>query len=235
MAIIQFGGGVAEARGSVGGTVFSRNKAGAYMRNRVTPVNPGSSFQQNVRFAVATLASRWVEILTPAQRAAWETYSANVLLPNSLGQPRDVGGIAMYIRSNAPRVAFPYMTPVFVDDAPTIFDLGTFTQPDNLVFSEAAQTLSMGFDNTDAWANESGAAMMVYIGGPQNPSKQFYKGPYRFGEAILGDDTTAPTSPESINSPFPFVAGQNMYARVNVTRLDGRLASSFQARTLASA
>jgi len=43
---IKFGGGVVDARGSLAGNVFSRNKSGAYMRARVTPVNRTPHFNR---------------------------------------------------------------------------------------------------------------------------------------------------------------------------------------------
>lgn len=228
MAVIRMGGGVAAASGSVGGTVFSRNRSGPYMRNRSMPINPGSEFQQNVRFAVALLASRWVETLTPAQRAAWEAYALNVPLTGPLGDPRNVGGIGMYIRSNAPRVAFPYLTPTVIDDAPTIFDLGTFTQPVIGVADAAADTVSVGYTNTDEWANESGSGMYFYLSRPNNPSINYFKGPYRWCGYVAGDDAVPPVGPIALDAPFPFEVGHKLFLRVNVTRVDGRLASSFR-------
>lgn len=234
MAVIRLGGGVAAASGSVGGTVFSRNRSGPYIRNRSVPVNPGSTFQQNVRFAVAQLASRWVETLTPAQRASWELYALNVPLPGPLGDPRNVGGIGMYIRSNAPRVAFPEMTPVIIDDAPAIFDLGTFTEPTIESVAPATNEITFAFTNTDDWAGEDGAAMLFYVSRPTNPSINFFKGPYRYCNYVLGNGTTPPTTPTTFFTPFPFEVGQKLHVRVNVTRVDGRLASSFRDSVIAS-
>ena len=57
MALIKTGPAVAVISGSVGGTVFSRNKGGAYMRNRSIPVNPQSAAQVVVRAAMAFLTA----------------------------------------------------------------------------------------------------------------------------------------------------------------------------------
>lgn len=226
-ALALFGGGVAAYSGSIGGVTFARNKAGAYARNRTIPVNPGSARQQTVRFGMAQLATRWVETLTDVQRASWETYAANVHLPNPLGQLRDVGGIGMYVRSNAPRITSVTPPLPIVDDAPTIFDLGTFTEPAALVVTAAADTVDWGYLNTDAWAGEDDSAMLVYGSRPQNQSVNFFKGPYQFIGAVLGA-VVPPTSPEIMNLAFPVVVGQKVFFRCNVTRVDGRLASSFR-------
>lgn len=228
MAIFTPGGGVAAIRGSVGGNVYAANKAGPYIRNRAVPINPGSARQQAVRFAMAELVTRWVETLTPAQRAAWETYADAVHLPNSLGFPRNVGGIGMYVRSNVPRLSAVAPVPAVQDDAPTIFDLGTFTAPTIGAVSEATQQVSWAFDDADGWANEDGGAMLIFGSRPQNPSINFFKGPYRVMGTIPGSGTTPPTSPVTVNLPFPVVVGQKVFFRCRVTRADGRLASSFR-------
>lgn len=57
MALVQFGGGILDARGSIGGQVFSKNRFGNYMRARITPVNPNSARQAVVRAIVQALAA----------------------------------------------------------------------------------------------------------------------------------------------------------------------------------
>lgn len=225
MALTKYGGGVAAISGSIGGTTFSHNKGGSYARNRTVPVNPGTSYQSDVRQAMADLTSKWLSVLTALQRAAWDTYALNVELPNPLGDPRNVGGIAMYVRSNVPRLQAALTR---VDDAPTIFNLGDYTAPGPLSASEATQQISVAFDNTDDWANEDGGALLCYASRALNPSVSAFKGPYRFQYAIVGDPVTPPTSPVTEGAPFPFLEGQNMGLRFRVTRADGRLSSSFR-------
>jgi len=225
MALIRLGGGVADIRGSIGGWTFSRNRGGAYIRNRVVPVNPGSPYQQAIRFAVAELTTRWVEVLTDPQRIAWELYAESVPLPNSLGDPRNVGGIAMYVRSNVPRLTSFDPALTVVDDAPTIFDLGTFTPPVCTGVDATAATATFTFTDTDEWANEVGGAMQFFGSRPKNPSIRSFKGPYRAMGTVLGA-AMPPTSPVVLDLQFPYEADHLFHYRVNVTRADGRLASS---------
>jgi hypothetical protein len=235
MASFLPGGGVAAVSGSVGGTTFSRNRGGPYMRVRAIPVDPGTTYQTAVRAIVSDLTSRWLNTLTAAQRAAWDTYALNVELPGPLGNMRNVGGLAMYVRSNVPRLQASASTYPRVDDAPTVFNLGDFTYPSLGNASEAAQTASLVFDNTDDWANEDNAGMLVYGSRAQNASRNFFKGPYRQCHDIQGDSTTPPTSPATVTWPFPFQQGQRVFAQVRVTRADGRLSSPFRHWTLAIA
>ena len=59
-----------DARGKLGGQVFSKNRAGAYVRTKVTPVNPRTAAQQLSRNILGALSASWSG-LTEAQRRAW--------------------------------------------------------------------------------------------------------------------------------------------------------------------
>lgn len=59
-----------DARGKLGGQVFSKNRAGAYVRTKVTPVNPRTAAQQLSRYILGSLSASWSG-LTEAQRRAW--------------------------------------------------------------------------------------------------------------------------------------------------------------------
>lgn len=213
------------ASGKLGGTVFSHNKGGPYTRSLVIPVNPATPFQEAVRLIQADLANRWVNNLTSAQRDQWDAYALAVPLPNALGDPKTIGGNAMYIRSNVSRVQAGEPR---VDDGPAILDLGSYTAPTIAAPGAAAGTVDISFDNTDDWANEDDAALLIYISRGKNPTINFFKGPYRFAGVVQGDGTTPPVSPATITLPFAVVATQRVFFRFNVSRVDGRLATDFR-------
>lgn len=228
MAIIRTGGGVASISGSVGGTTYSHNRGGAYMRTRAVPTNPNTTFQQVIRSAVAQLASLWTTTLTDAQRAAWETYADNVLLPNALGDMINIGAVAHYIRSNVPRLQ-TYITDVDrVDDGPTSFNLGDYTPPVVASLTSSGRQWSITFNDADDWANEDGAVMYLYGSREQNPGVNYFKGPYRFMGAIQGNSTTPPTSPHAATNPFDVAVGNKAFMRACVSRADGRYSTPFR-------
>lgn len=70
MAKIKFGMMMTDARGKLGGQVFSKNKGGAYVRTKVTPTNPQTAAQTTARSLFASISSAWSS-LTAAQIAAW--------------------------------------------------------------------------------------------------------------------------------------------------------------------
>ncbi|MCK5439380.1 MAG: hypothetical protein KAI97_05525 [Gemmatimonadetes bacterium] len=211
--------------GSVGGIVASHNRGGAYFRNRSIPTNPNSVQQQAVRGIMASLTSHWNNTLTAAQRTAWDTYALNVELPNSLGDPRNVGGLGMYIRSNVGRIQATFGR---IDAAPPIFNLGEFTNPTWDNFDAAADTFDTNFTTGDDWVSEDGALALLYSSRPQNPTINFFKGPYRLVGAIVGNSGTPPTSPNSGNAAFAFEVGQRVFMKFSISRADGRLSLPFR-------
>lgn len=72
MAKIKFGMMMTDARGKLGGQVFSKNRAGAYIRTKVTPSNPQTRAQSAVRSNLGTLSTAW-NLLTAAQITGWNT------------------------------------------------------------------------------------------------------------------------------------------------------------------
>ncbi len=219
---------VADPRGSVGGVTFSRNAGGAYMRTRVTPTNPNTPNQQIVRSALAMLSARWVEILTPTQRTAWDTYAQNVLMPNKHGDMINVGGIGMYIRSNVPRIQLGIPVAPIVDDAPTTFDLGMFGQLAIASVTASSSIALVIFDVNDEWVDEDASHLLCYDGLSQNASINYFKGPYNLNGSEEGDSITPPTSPASFSlSNLPAVNNRT-FLRFQVSRADGRLSADFR-------
>ncbi len=97
---IKFGALVVDGRGKIGGQVASRNRAGAYMRNKVTPVNPNTSFQQDARALLTELAQGWRD-LTQAQRDAWNSAVQDFAKTDVFGDIKSPTGFNLYVRLNA--------------------------------------------------------------------------------------------------------------------------------------
>jgi len=213
-----------QASGSVGGLTYSHNAGGMYTRSRTIPTNPATAAQVAVRNAMSQLVVRWGTTLTAVQRNAWAVYAANTPVVNALGDAVNRSGQQMFLRGNVIRVQEGAPE---ADDGPTTFDLGGFTAPTFSV-SEATQLISVGFEDTDLWANEDDSFAAVSASRPQSPGVNFFKGPYRRAGTIDGDAVTAPTSPQTIAVPFPVVAGQKLFLEFRVSRVDGRLSSPFR-------
>lgn len=207
---------VTQASGSVGGTTYSHNRGGLYQRARSIPTNPASSFQVAVRDFVADVTNRWLTTLTQAQRDGWDVYATQVLLPDSLGEPRNVGGIGMYLRSNVPRLQGSLTR---IDAPPVVYNLGVFTTP--VLTATAPTTLSVAFTAADPWHAAGGGGLVLASRG-QNGSINFFAGPYRFAGIIASGDA----SPKVLTAPFPLTAGQKVFCQFRATQPDGRLSAA---------
>ena len=100
MARILFTAMVAEARGKLNGNVFSRNKGGAVIRNKVTPINPNTSHQSLQRAYQSDISKAWAGDLTDDQRKGWSTYGQQIGAKSIFGNSLILSGIATYIRIN---------------------------------------------------------------------------------------------------------------------------------------
>ncbi|KKM85978.1 hypothetical protein LCGC14_1283680 [marine sediment metagenome] len=232
MALVRYGGGILDARGSIGGQVHSRNRFGAYIRARVTPVNPRTFRQAVVRAIVGAQSGEWSNTLTQLQRDAWEVYADAIVFQNKLGAQIKLTGFNHFIRSNAIRAqsAAP-----FVADGPGVLTLAPPDETMLAVVDEATQLISVSFDNTQPWANQTGGIMPVFMSSPKQIGTNFIGGPFRFAGAVIGDLTTPPTSPETFPVPFPVAQNQVVVVRARVSEEDGRLSELFRSQSSVTA
>lgn len=217
MALIRFAEGQ-QRSGSIGATVYSHNRFGAYIRARSVPVNPNTSRQIQIRNAVRSLTILWQNTLTQVQRDAWDVYAANVPWQNKFGDDVRLTGLAHYVRSNTARLARGGAT---IAAAPVIFNLAAAELGLVCTASEATQLVTCNYDDTQTWATEAGAFQFFYMGLPQNAAITFFGGPFRF--INVADGATPAVSPGIFAAPFPFAAGQRLWVQSRIARADGRL------------
>jgi hypothetical protein len=223
MGLVKFGQGVAAISGKVGGSVFAHNKGGTYVRNWVKPTDPNTDRQSAVRQIMSDLMSHWNDNLTPDQREAWKTYAENVTVLNRFGDPITIPAISWFGGCNTQRVN---ATLNRIDDAPIIFNRGVGDDLIAVVASEATQQLSVSFNAGLDWVDEDQSALLVYCSRPQNPSLEFFRGPYRLTDYIEGDSVAPPGPPVVMDAPFPFVEAQKLFYRFVITRADARYTPS---------
>jgi hypothetical protein len=96
---IKFGSIVVAGSGKIGGHVAARNRAGAYMRTKVTPVNPNTSFQAAVRNVLSALSTGW-GALTPGQRTEWNGAVDSFKSTDVFGDIKRPSGFNLYVALN---------------------------------------------------------------------------------------------------------------------------------------
>jgi len=232
MALIKFGGGITEMRGSMAGNVYSRNKSGAYIRSRTKPINPNTALQQVVRATLAFLTSRWSDTLTIAQRAAWNLYGSNVAMLNKLGESIYLSGFNHYIRCNS---ILKRSARTLVDAGPVIFEIPEADPTFSITASEATQLVQYTFDDTMAWNIEDNGWMHLFGGQPQNGQRNFFGGPWKLAHALAGAALGGAVSPANSAHPFVIAEGQRIWVYGRITRADGRLSQPFRNNVLVSA
>lgn len=100
MAKIVLSALLTDISGKSGGTVFSKNKGGAYLKNRVVPSNPQTAKQIGVRSRISSLSQAW-KSLTSEQQAAWQGATPSFQYVNNLGQLRSYTAQALFMALNS--------------------------------------------------------------------------------------------------------------------------------------
>jgi len=228
MALIKYGGGVTQASGSIGGNTFARNRFGNYTRSRTKPVNPNSTAQGLSRSSLAYLAQYWNATLSVEERGSWETYAGSVPGLNRLGESVYLTGFNEFLRSNIIRLQNELAV---IEAGPTVLTLPETDPTFAIVATEADQKIAVTFDEDLPWDSEAGAKMYIYAGEPQNPTRNFFKGPWKLaGSLSNGAETGA-----KIDSPYTLVTGQKIWCYARIQRADGRLSNPFRGDVLVTA
>lgn len=129
MGLVKFGGGVAGVSGKIGGTVYSRNQAGAYARNWAKPVNPSSGRQTSVRTQFSNGSSGY-SLLNALKVSAWAGYAATLTRVNRQGANYTPSGRQMYMETaqNLAQLGLAALSaPSAWSNVPTITVIGAIT------------------------------------------------------------------------------------------------------------
>lgn len=97
--LIKFGSIVTAGRGKLGGHVYSRNRAGAYVRTNITPSNPQTSFQQAGRAILTQLSQAW-SALSASQIKAWNAAVGSFERTNVFGDSKKLSGKNLFVSLN---------------------------------------------------------------------------------------------------------------------------------------
>jgi hypothetical protein len=182
MALIKMGALAQDVRGSLNGSVFSRNRGGAYVRSKVSPVQPISKWSGLVRCIFAAISRQWSSTLTDAYRANWEAFSAVHPIANVFGDSVILSGVACYLKVNA------YLRMcgcAYLSDVPATFvvaDIGVPTVVGTAAGGHIALAVSVG----RALTGDEG--IMVYCTAPLVGSRAPQQGDYKMLN-LVGFDT----------------------------------------------
>jgi len=194
MAKLLFTAIVADMRNKLNGTVFSKNRYGAYARTKVTPVNPQTLSQQAARNNLSTNSQAW-RGLTEAQRQGWIDAAASFPFTDIFGNSKILSGSALYVKLNNNLVNTGNAA---IADAPSPVAIPAI----NSVTLTAADTpsFSLAFDPSPIAADFE---MMVFATPNVTPGKYFVKNLYRF----IGSVAAAGATPANLLAAYQAIHG----------------------------
>lgn len=192
MAIIKLGGTVVGIRGTIGGLIYSANKAGPYVKAWARGANPRTALQQESRGFLSAIGPAW-EGLSSAQQTAWDTLAAADPEPhtNPLGEDIVFSGYLLFSMFNKRRLQVGL---AIEDDAPTGAEA---TQPSARAITgfgidiSSSQAL-ISWDTTGAPNDEYCVLLLALrpVPGPVFQSNMVAMG-YQFADVVLGLDFTS--------------------------------------------
>lgn len=168
MAKVKFSAIVSEMRNKLNGSVFARNRGGAYVRTKVTPLNPMTARQVSARSLLTGLAQSF-RSLSQEQITAWNNATSQWQTTDIFGDLVSPTGLALYVRLNS-NIINGEGTPINTPPAPVgaeplstlslvatvtgdVFDI-TYTPgsvpADHAMYVESTEMLSPGINNANS-------------------------------------------------------------------------------------
>jgi hypothetical protein len=215
---LKWGALVVAGSGKIGGHVAAKNSAGAYLRTKVTPVNPRTTSQIEARSRLGSNAKAWGGI-TQAQRDAWNASSVDFNSKNVFGDSIKLSGINVFTRINNNLL----LIGEGIISAPPVAQ--SFAGPTRVTLSSIVAggilTISPDFDVP------VGSKGVVRMTSPQSAGKKFVKSEFRVIDI----------APEGSAAPYDVAAayvakfgalpltGQKVFVEVYVISINSGIAS----------
>jgi hypothetical protein len=169
---LKWGALVVDGRNKIGGHVASKNRAGAYLRTKVTPVNPQSVDQNTARNRFTIYSQGW-RGLTQAQRDAWNAAVGDYATTDIFGDLKNPTGFNLYQRLNNNLVtvgASAITSPPIPESVGEVVATGLTAEDDTV-----AESLSL----TMAGAVPADTAVKVFATPAISAGKSYVKNQYR--------------------------------------------------------
>lgn len=205
MAKVKYGSTVAQLSGSIGGTVYARNRGGAYIRNKTAPIQPNSGLQSGSKTIFAAAVNTWTNTLSNSERTAWNAYASAVPYTDVFGDTRYYSGQQRYIQLYI-ALTNSGGNPASAASAPT-----TMTEAENVLSTSI--TVNQGAKTADLSAVLAatltpiditvGDMLLFHVGTSITQATNYFNGPYRYtGKATYAS-----------GGSFPVITFTDPYAR----------------------
>lgn len=201
MALIKMSSvGITAISGKAGGSVYSRNRGGEYVKNFVMPTNTITQARQAVRSIFGSLASAW-RALSQQQRNTWIEQAPNYLRTNAFGDKKQLQPNALFVGQN---------TNLLNAELPKINTI-TAPQGTNAVLREANNDYDIGSGDTWTFSfdleDDQGDVVtpneyVIEAAPPHSPSKRNVQNEYRILRSTAGSDGLTPPADSLTMSNF---------------------------------
>lgn len=207
MAKVKFSALVSEMRNKLNGSVFSKNRAGNYLRNKVTPVNP----QTIAQVAARNRLSSWSQAfrgLTAAQIASWNSAVEQFKTTDIFGDMKTPSGINLFTRLN---INLDLVGGTNITTPPLPVTLGQI-EGLALVSDVSSSTVTLTWTSGAVPAN---TAWLIEATPCISAGKSFVKSEYRLINVLATATTSGSNNFTSWSAKFgSLVAGQKLFVRV---------------------
>jgi len=193
-----------DARNKVGGHVFSKNRAGAYVRTKVSPSQPASLYSANVRARLSNISIAW-RGLGAAAIALWNNAVSEWKSTDIFGDVKVPSGFNLYQKLN---------------NNASIIGASAITTPPAPVAVPCFSTFSVAADNSDNAVTVTFAAAIaatekvkLFASAAQSGGKSFAKSELRLIGVLTSSDTSPFVATTMYNAKFGAVgaAGKKIF------------------------
>jgi hypothetical protein len=169
MAKVMFGSLATDVRGKIAGIVYSKNRNGAYVRQKVSPTQSPTTRRTAVRERLAGLAAYFSGTLTAAQVAAWNAFAQNNPVTDIFGRTMILSGIQSFVQLNG---IILNCGGAQIDDPPANLAITPLTSFTATLTAGAPDVASIAFAPTPTGAN---VKLQVYATQPLPSGRSFTK------------------------------------------------------------
>lgn len=229
MAKVKFSALIAEMRNKLNGSVFARNRGGAYLRNKVTPTNPQTIAQVTARSLLTSYSQAW-RSLTEAQREAWKSVVDQWSRTDVFGDVVNPSGSSLYIRLNI-NISLAGGSAISTPPTPVGADALTALSVDA---SAGGGTVDVTYAPASVPADH---AMYIEATPMLSPGISNANSKFRYVQTFAA----ATASPEDIGNAYAakfgsLVEGQKLFIRAKlINKLTGEVSQKLVASTIVAA
>ena len=210
---IKWGALVVDGRGKLGGHVAAQNRGGSYLRTKVTPSNPQTTFQTSVRNLFGSISSGWSGLGLSVIKA-WNAAVDDWKSTNIFGDLKQPSGKALYQRLNQQAQIAGY--------SPITSPPAKVTLPDSNVTAIDFGITATAIDPTGIYSG-TGFTVLTFSSGPVTDGTSFVKNQMRLignsGAAAYSDTDAYTQYVAKYGTP---VAGQKVFMGYKVVADNGQ-------------